>query len=66
MIAFDIPEMSCGHCKSTIEAAIRSVDPTADITIDLRGHTARIATGQDAGVVARAIESAGYAVTPIA
>jgi copper chaperone len=66
MIAFDIPDMSCGHCRSTIETAIRSVDPSAGIVIDLGARKAQIETARDAGAIAEAIRNAGYAVTPAA
>ncbi|MCQ0092986.1 heavy-metal-associated domain-containing protein [Roseovarius sp. M141] len=35
MKIFHIPDMSCGHCKATVEKAIHALDPDARIDIRL-------------------------------
>ena len=35
MLKLSVPKMSCGHCASTIEKAVKSVDPGAKIAVDL-------------------------------
>lgn len=44
MIIFHIPDMSCGHCKATIENAIRTLDPEAQIDFDLNARTVGVTT----------------------
>ncbi|WP_092935152.1 heavy-metal-associated domain-containing protein [Rhizobium sp. 9140] len=60
MIAFDIPDMTCAHCKSTVEKAIRSVDGKAGVGIDLTAKTADVETAARAEEIAGAIKAAGY------
>ncbi|KQR69352.1 hypothetical protein ASG25_17290 [Rhizobium sp. Leaf384] len=60
MIAFDIPDMTCGHCKSTVEGAVHRVDARATIRIDLAAKTADVETAASAHEIAEAITAAGY------
>ena len=62
MYEFDIPSMSCGHCRSTVEKAIASADPSASSTIDLTAKKASVRTAVDPSVISQAIENAGYPV----
>ncbi len=59
---FNIPDMTCGHCKAAVEAAVQSVDPQASVQVDLDARTARVETGADRGAVAQAIRDAGYSI----
>lgn len=43
MIAFQVNDMTCGHCVSTIAKAVRAVDKDAKIQIDLTSHRVDIA-----------------------
>ena len=65
MISFQVIDMSCGHCVSTITKAIRAVDQGAGIDVDLSSHRVQIEPDQaDAHALAEAIREAGY--TPVA
>jgi copper chaperone len=65
MISFQVNDMTCGHCVSTITKAVRAVDQGAKVEIDLAAHSVQIEpTEADAGELADAIKEAGY--TPIA
>lgn len=59
---FNIPDMTCGHCRSAVEAAVKSVDTQAKVDVDLDAKTARIETGAAEAEVAQAIRDAGYTV----
>jgi copper chaperone len=64
MIAFEVNDMTCGHCVSTITQALKAVDPQAQVTIDLGRHRVQVESqrvGQDA--LRDAIAEAGY--TPL-
>ena len=64
MVTFEIKDMTCGHCVSSITKAVRSVDEDARVRIDLARHRVQIEpTRTDAGGLARAIREAGY--TPV-
>ena len=65
MISFQVNDMSCGHCVSTITKAIRAVDQGAKVAVDLASHRVQIEPGEaDADDLAEAIRDAGY--TPVA
>lgn len=60
MLKLKVPDMSCGHCVSTIEKAVKSVDPTARVVIDLKSSTVAVETKADDKAISAAITSAGY------
>lgn len=57
---FSVPEMSCGHCKSAIETAVKSVDPVAKIDFDMDNRIVEIDSGLDNVSLQSAITTAGY------
>jgi copper chaperone len=62
MIAFEVHDMTCGHCASTITKALKSTDKHAKVTIDLAKHLVMIEpTEADAQDLHDAIAEAGYA-----
>ena len=62
MIAFEVKDMTCGHCVSTIAKAVQNVDADAKVRIDLATHRVEIEPAQaDARALGAAIEEAGYA-----
>jgi copper chaperone len=61
MISFQINDMTCGHCISTITQALRSVDAAAKVQFDLATHRVDIeAVEAHAGQLRDAIREAGY------
>jgi len=63
---YKVPDMSCGHCTSTIEKAVKGVDPKAVVETDLSTHVVSVRTSLEASRIADAIRSAGYANEPLA
>lgn len=61
MIEFRLPDMTCGHCASTVTRALQEVDPVCDIRIDLDAQTVRVRSGADRASLAEALTDAGYA-----
>ena len=62
---FNVPEVSCGHCKSAIEGALRPLNGVAEADVDIEGRSVAVAFDEsvvDRTAIVRAIESAGYAV----
>lgn len=61
MIAFQVNDMTCGHCASVITKALKDVDSAAKVTIDLEHHMVSVipaeATIDD---IRDAIIDAGY------
>jgi copper chaperone len=65
MIAFEVQDMTCGHCVSAITQAVKSVDAGAELRIDLASHRVDIVSSRaDAASLSAAIQDAGY--TPVA
>ena len=64
MISFQVNDMTCGHCVSTITKALKGVDATAQVHFDLTTHRVDIEPSE-AGVseLRDAIGEAGY--TPV-
>ena len=66
MISFQVNDMTCGHCVSTITQALKTADATASVRFDLAAHRVDIEPGKaDAAVLSEAIKQAGYAPVQI-
>lgn len=63
MIEFDVKDITCGHCASTIARAVRDVDETGRCEVDVQGRRVRIESAVPAAEFKEAIEEAGY--TPV-
>lgn len=65
MFAFDVQDMTCGHCVAAITRAVKALDPVAVVEVDLAQHRVRVVTREAAqDTLAHAIRDAGY--TPVA
>ena len=65
MTIFEVKDMTCGHCASTISKAVKDVDQGAKVQIDLATHRVTIdPTQTNAAELSDAIRRAGY--TPVA
>ena len=66
MITFEVRDMTCGHCVSTITKALGAVDRNAKVQIDMATHRVQIeSAAADAQELAEAIENAGYTAVPV-
>ena len=64
MIAFEVKDMTCGHCVSTITKAVKGTDKDAKVQVELATHTIQIEpTEASASELSDAIKEAGY--TPV-
>ncbi len=62
---FNVPDVSCGHCKQTIESALGSVSGIETVAVDLDNKQVDVVydpTVVDRTGVVRALEAAGYPV----
>jgi copper chaperone len=59
-IEFTVPDMACDACANTIEKAIKSIDPAAELSADTTTKVVKISTTTDAAPLKQAIEQAGY------
>lgn len=66
MIAFQVDDMTCGHCVSTITRALKEADSAAEVRIDLPTHRVEITpAAASAEALAAAIADAGYTPVPL-
>lgn len=64
MISFQVNDMTCGHCVSTITKAVKAEDTSANLRFDLGAHRVDIEAGEaDAAKLSEAIQGAGF--TPV-
>ncbi len=64
MITFEVNDMTCGHCASTITKALKWTDRDAKVAIDLATHLVQIeSAAASTEELAEAITDAGY--TPV-
>ena len=65
MIAFEVKDMTCAHCASSITKAVKSVDRGATVQVDLARHRVEIEPAQsNADSLREAIAEAGYTPVP--
>ena len=63
MYEFNIQNMTCGHCRATVERAIKAADPAAVATVDLAFKSATVETTLNPAIIGKAIQDAGYPVS---
>jgi copper chaperone CopZ len=53
MTTLRIPDMTCGHCRASVEAALNALPGVATVGVDLAAHTVEITgTANDADMIA--------------
>lgn len=62
MIEFQVEGMSCQHCVAAITKAVRSIDPAAQVEVDLPGGRVRVGSNVHVDTLSAAIDEAGYTV----
>lgn len=56
---YSVPEISCGHCKATIEGAVLALGGIDAVEVDIDTKTVTVKGGAKDAIVT-AIEDAGY------
>lgn len=60
MTTLSIPDMSCGHCKAAVEAALAAVPGTRDVRVDLATRQVKVAGDASVPEMVAALDAAGY------
>ncbi len=63
MTKLNVPEMSCGHCKATIEKAVAGVDADARVSVDLENRTVSIESAIADAALIDALKAEGFEAT---
>jgi copper chaperone len=64
-VTLNVPDISCGHCKMSIEGAVNGLSGIESTVVDIEAHTVDIAfddAAQTLEAVVNAIEEQGYDV----
>ena len=61
---FTVPEISCGHCKETIESIINSLEnvETVNVDIDQKSVEVNSSSNLDLSLVSSMLDEQGYTV----
>jgi len=60
MYTYNVPDMSCQHCVSTITEAVKSVDPSAEVKADLAANTVAVRSSAETARIEEAMRKVGY------
>ena len=62
-----VPDMSCDHCKMSVEKALSSVEGVAQATVDLESKKVTVEHGDGVaeGSLREAVAAAGYSVAAV-
>jgi len=63
----NVPDIHCGHCKSSIEGAVGELNGVASVAVDIEATQVAVDYDDDAvahDVIVAAIEGQGYEVAP--
>ena len=61
---FTVPEISCGHCKETIESIINSLDNVETVNVDIDQKSVEVTSSSnlDLSLVSNMLDEQGYTV----
>lgn len=64
MIELNVKDMTCGHCTDTVTRAVKSIDPEAQVQVDLGSKRVRVQGRAPEDALIRALNDAGYPAVP--
>ena len=61
---FTVPEISCGHCKETIESTINSLENVVAVNVDIDQKSVEVKSSSDLdlSMVSNMLDEQGYTV----
>jgi copper chaperone len=66
VITYRVPDISCDHCKMTIEGEVGKLPDVTAVTVDVEQKLVRVEGEASEAAVRAAIDEAGYEVTAVA
>ena len=63
-VVFTVPEISCGHCKDTIESALNNVESIESVSVDIEKKSVEVISSSDLDMmnVSQLLDEQGYTV----
>lgn len=62
---YDVPGISCDHCKAAIEGEVATVPGVEAVLVDVEARTVAVRGDADDAAVRAAIDEAGYDVVDV-
>lgn len=59
---YHVPDISCGHCKQTIEDRLSSVEGVTEVAVDIDARNVTVEGDVDDATIAGALDEAGYEI----
>lgn len=63
MTTLSVPEMNCGHCKASVEAALTRLDPAAEVAVDLPTRRVEVRSTAPPAAMIAALSAVGFDAT---
>lgn len=60
MLKLNVPDMTCGHCAAAVTKAVKGIDASAAVDVDLATRTVAVRTVADLDKVRAALADVGY------
>ncbi len=63
-VVFTVPEISCGHCKDTIESTLNNVESIESVSVDIEKKSVEVISFSDLDMmnVSQLLDEQGYTV----
>ena len=61
-ITYNVPDISCEHCKRSIEGEVSQLEGVASVDVDVQAKTVTVTGELDEQAILNAIDEAGYEV----
>ena len=61
---FTVPEISCGHCKETIESTVGNIESVVSVAVDIEQKSVAVKSTNDLNLslVSEMLDEQGYTV----
>lgn len=59
---YEVPDVSCGHCKGAIEGELGGREDVAEVVVDVEAKRVRVVGDASDGDLRAALEDLGYPV----
>ena len=61
---FTVPEISCGHCKETIESTVNNIESVVSVVVDIEQKSVVVKSTNDLNLslVSEMLDEQGYTV----
>ena len=63
-VVFTVPEISCGHCKDTIESTLNNVESVDSVSVDIDKKSVEVVSSSNLDMmnVSELLDEQGYTV----